>query len=114
LYGEDECVFADAGYIGADKRQALKDKECAVTGPIIAMKRGRSKAKSEGHLKEFARGAKRLEVHTRARVERPYSCGQEPLGSPQGPLQGAEVEHRALLHLVGTCQSGDCREAAPG
>ena len=44
LHGTENVVFADAGYTGADKREALKDK------PIewhVAMKRGKLKAMAE-------------------------------------------------------------------
>lgn len=54
LHGEEEAIFADAGYIGADKRKALKDK------PVrwhIAMKRGKLKAMAEGPIKELTRRA---------------------------------------------------------
>ena len=48
LHGEEEVVFADAGYIGAEKRDALKDT------PVnwhIAMKRGKLKAIAEEPVK---------------------------------------------------------------
>ena len=48
LHGEAAEVFADAGYIGADKREALNDR------PLqwhIAMKRGQLKAIAQWALK---------------------------------------------------------------
>jgi IS5 family transposase len=69
LHGEEEIVFADAGYIGADKREALRDK------PLkwhIAMKRGKLKAMAEGALKELTRRAERLKAQLRSRVEHPF------------------------------------------
>ncbi len=59
LHGQEEVVFADAGYIGANKREALKDK--TLKG-YIAMKRGKLRAMAEGPLKELARRAERLKA----------------------------------------------------
>ncbi len=69
LHGAEEVVFADAGYIGAEKRAALKER------PVkwhIAMKRGRLKAMAEGALKELTVRAERLKAQIRARVEHPF------------------------------------------
>jgi IS5 family transposase len=101
LHGEEAVVFADAGYTGAEPRAELKDR------PVkwhIAMTRGRLKAMAEGALKDLTRRAERLKA----------PCGQEPLRSPQGPLHGAEEEHRPVLHPVRPGQSGDRQEAPVG
>lgn len=69
LHGEEEVVFADAGYTGAEKREELKER------PVtwhIAMKRGRLKAMAEGALKDLTRRAERLKAQIRARVEHPF------------------------------------------
>jgi len=69
LHGAEEVVFADAGYIGADKREVLKER------PVrwhIAMKRGRLKSMAEGALKDLTRRAERLKAQIRARVEHPF------------------------------------------
>jgi IS5 family transposase len=69
LHGEEEVVFADAGYTGAEKRAELKER------PVkwhIAMKRGRLKAMAEGALKDLTRRAERLKAQIRARVEHPF------------------------------------------
>ncbi len=44
LHGEEKDVFLDAGYVGADKREELKDRDINWQ---IAMKRGKLKAVSE-------------------------------------------------------------------
>jgi IS5 family transposase len=44
LHGEEKNIFLDAGYIGADKREELKDRD---VNWQIAMKRGKLKAVSE-------------------------------------------------------------------
>jgi IS5 family transposase len=69
LHGQEDCVFGDAGYLGADKREGLKER------PVrwhIAMKRGKLKAMAEGALKELTRRAERLKAQIRARVEHPF------------------------------------------
>ena len=69
LHGQEEVVFADAGYIGADKREALKERQ---VDWHIAMKRGKIKAMEEGPLKELTVQAERLKAQVRARVEHPF------------------------------------------
>jgi len=69
LRGKQDCVFVDAGYLGADKRVGLEER------PVtwhIAMKRGRLKTMAEGALKEVTRRAEQLEAQIRARVEHPF------------------------------------------
>jgi transposase, IS5 family len=86
LHGEEEVVFADAGYIGADKRNALKDK--AVRWHI-AMKRGKLKAMAEGPIKELTRRAERLKAQLRSRVEHPFHVTKNLFGH-------RKVRYRAL------------------
>jgi transposase, IS5 family len=70
LHGEEQTVFADAGYIGADKREELKDRDIDWQ---IAMKRGKLKAMPEGsrHKKLFEQ-LERLKASVRAKVEHPF------------------------------------------
>jgi len=70
LHGEEKDVFLDAGYIGADKREELKDRDINWQ---IAMKRGKLKAVSEesgfGHL---LRKLESLKASIRSKVEHPF------------------------------------------
>jgi transposase, IS5 family len=66
LHGEEEMVFADAGYTGAEKREELKDH------PVdwyIAAKRGTVAALPEGEVKDLTRRIERVKAQARSRVE---------------------------------------------
>jgi IS5 family transposase len=70
LHGEEQTVFLDAGYIGADKREELKDR--AIDWQI-AMKRGKLKAMPEGSRhKVLLEQLERLKASVRAKVEHPF------------------------------------------
>ena len=69
LHGKEAVVFADAGYIGVEKREEVKDR------PItwhVAMKRSKLKAMAEGPLKDVTAHAETLKARVRARVEHPF------------------------------------------
>jgi IS5 family transposase len=96
LHGEEEVVFADAGYIGADKREALKDK------PVkwhIALKRGQLKAMQEGPLKELTRRAERLKAQLRSRVEHPFHVIKNLFGHRKVRYRGL-AKNTAQLHTL--------------
>ena len=69
LHGEETVVFADAGYIGAQKRAELQDREVSWH---IAMKRGTLKGMDAGPLKDLTERAETLKATVRARVEHPF------------------------------------------
>jgi IS5 family transposase len=70
LHGQEQTVFVDAGYIGADKREELKDR--AIDWQI-AMKRGKLKAMPEGSRhKVLLEQLERLKASVRAKVEHPF------------------------------------------
>jgi len=54
LHGEEKQVYADAGYLGVEKREEViaktKDARC-----YVAAKRGKVKAMAEGKLKELTK-----------------------------------------------------------
>jgi IS5 family transposase len=96
LHGEEKVVFADAGYIGADKREALKDK------PVkwhIAMKRGQLKAMQEGPFKELTRRAERLKAQLRSRVEHPFHVIKNLFGHRKVRYKGL-AKNTAQLHTL--------------
>ncbi len=69
LHGEETVVFADASYVGVEKREALKDK--SITWHV-AEKRGRIKALPEGELKEPMVTRERIKAQVRSEVEHPF------------------------------------------
>jgi len=70
LHGEEKDVFLDAGYIGADKREELKDRD---VNWQIAMKRGKLKAVSEeSGFGQLLRKLESLKASIRSKVEHPF------------------------------------------
>jgi transposase, IS5 family len=68
LHGEEEAVFADAGYTGADKRPELEDRDVCWN---IAIKRGIIKALPK-RLRQLAEPVERALSQVRAWVEHPF------------------------------------------
>jgi IS5 family transposase len=68
LHGQEEAVFADAGYTGADKRPELADCEVSWN---IAIKRGIIKALPKA-LQDLAEPMERALAQVRAWVEHPF------------------------------------------
>jgi len=71
LHGKEKEVYADAGYLGAEKREEV----IAKTGEVqwyVAAKRGKVKAMPEGRLKELTQAYEKAKAQVRARVEHPF------------------------------------------
>ncbi|EXI77471.1 MAG: Transposase DDE domain protein [Candidatus Accumulibacter regalis] len=70
LHGEEKDVFLDAGYVDADKREELKDRD---VNWEIAMKRGKRKAVSEeSGFGQLLRKLESLKASIRSKVEHPF------------------------------------------
>lgn len=69
LHGHEDEAFADAGYIGVDKRDEMKGK--AVKWHVAA-KRGKIKAMQEGALKDLVIALERTKAQIHSRVEHPF------------------------------------------
>ena len=71
LHGQEKEVYADAGYLGVEKRE-----EIATTYPSVqwqvAAKRGQVKALPEGQVKALTVQLERRKAQVRARVEHPF------------------------------------------
>jgi transposase, IS5 family len=68
LHGEEEAVFGDAGYIGADKRPELADRDVSWN---IAIRRSIIKVLPKA-LRELAEPVERALAQVRAVVEHPF------------------------------------------
>src|SRR5580658_4211910 len=68
LHGQEEAVFADAGYTGADKRPEHADREVSWN---IAIKRSIIKALRKA-LRDWAEAVERALSQVRAWVEHPF------------------------------------------
>jgi len=71
LHGEEREVYADAGYLGVEKREEF----VAAAGDVqwyVAAKRGKVKAMPEGRLKQLTEAFEKAKAQVRARVEHPF------------------------------------------
>jgi len=96
LHGEEEMVFADAGYIGAEKRPELKDK------PVtwhIARKRGTVKKMAEGPLKELTQAVERTKAQIRSIVEHPFHIIKDLFHHRKVRYRGLEKNTAQLFTL---------------
>ena len=84
LHGEEEDVFGDAGYTGADKRPELEDRDVSWN---IAIKRSIIKALPQA-LRELAEPVERALSQVRAVVEHPFHIVKNP-GLRRGRLCSA-------------------------
>ena len=84
LHGQEEAVFADAGYTGASKRPELADRDVAWN---IAIKRSIIKALPKA-LRDLAEPMERALAQVRARVEHPFHVIKNP-GLRRGRLCSA-------------------------
>jgi IS5 family transposase len=71
LHGEEKAAYADAGYLGVEKREEIAAGHAGVEWHVAA-KRGQIKAMAEGLAKEMAQPVERLKAQVRARVEHPF------------------------------------------
>jgi transposase, IS5 family len=71
LHGEETVVYADAGYVGVEKRPEIVRAHGQVRFEVAA-KRGKIKAMAEGALKSLTLELEKLKAQVRARVEHPF------------------------------------------
>jgi IS5 family transposase len=71
LHGQEKEAYADAGYIGVEKRPEIVAEHGGVEWHVAA-KRGKVKALAEGLVKELTVQFERAKAQVRARVEHPF------------------------------------------
>jgi IS5 family transposase len=71
LHGGEKAGYADAGYLGVEKRAEITARAPAVEWHVAA-KRGKVKALAEGVIKELTVQLEKLKAQVRARVEHPF------------------------------------------
>lgn len=71
LHGQEKDVFADAGYLGVEKRPEIVSRPHQPRWHIAA-KRGKVRAMAEGPLKELTQELEKVKAQIRARVEHPF------------------------------------------
>ena len=106
LHGQEEAVFADAGYTGADKRPELEDRDVDWN---IAIKRSIIKALPKA-LRDWAEAVERALSQVRAWVEHPFHVVKNLFRHREATLPRPGQEHRATANPVRTGQFGDRQE----
>jgi transposase, IS5 family len=71
LHGQEKAAFADAGYLGVEKREEIST-QCPSLIWHVAAKRGQVKAMTEGAIKALTQQLEKLKAQVRARVEHPF------------------------------------------
>lgn len=71
LHGQEKEVYADAGYLGVEKREEIANGSADVEWHVAA-KRGKVKALAEGLVKVLTLQLEKAKARVRARVEHPF------------------------------------------
>jgi transposase, IS5 family len=95
LHGEEEAVFGDAGYSGADKRPELADRDVSWN---IAIKRSIIKALPQA-LRELAEPVERALSQVRAVVEHPFHIVKNRFRHKKLRYRGLK-KNTAQLHIL--------------
>lgn len=98
LHGQEKVVFADAGYVGVEKRPEILGKHPQVRFEVAA-KRGKLKAMAQGAIKDLTLELERLKAQVRARVEHPFHIVKNLFGHRKTRYRGL-AKARAQLHSL--------------
>jgi IS5 family transposase len=98
LHGEEKTVYADAGYIGVEKRPEITGKAEGVHWRVAA-KRSKVKAMAEGVLKELTQQLEKLKAQVRARVEHPFHIVKNLFKHRKVRYRGL-AKNTAQLHIL--------------
>ena len=97
---EEEAVFADAGYTGAEKHAELKDRKVKWH---IAAKRGTVAALPEGEVKALTKRIERRKAKVRSRVEHVFHILKDRFHYRKLRYQGLKkngAQHEVLFALA--------------
>ena len=95
LHGGEKEVYAEAGYLGVEKREEITTRSAGVEWHVAAQ-RGKVKAMAEGLVKEVTLLLEQAKARVRARVE-------HPLPAPSGAALRAacgRLSRSARLHVI--------------
>jgi IS5 family transposase len=98
LHGQEKQVYADAGYLGVEKRAEIATGRPDVEWQVAA-KRGKVKAMAEGMLKALAVRLERVKAQVRARVEHPFHILKNLFGHRKTRYRGL-AKNTAQLHSL--------------
>lgn len=94
LHGKEKTVYADAGYIGAEKRAPKRGRTWH-----IAAKRGSVKAMPEGELKDAVKHTEHMKAAVRSKVEHPFRVVKRQFGYQKVRFKGLAKNAAQVLTL---------------
>ena len=98
LHGEEKEVFADAGYLGVEKRAEIRANFAGMRWHIAA-KRSQVKAMAEGRRKELTQALEKCKAQLRAQVEHPFHIIKNLFGYRKVRYRGL-AKNTAQLHSL--------------
>ena len=96
LHAKEKTVYADAGYIGAEKREGMTKRGRTWH---IAAKRGSIKAMPEGELKDAAKHVEHMKAAVRSKVEHPFRVIKRQFGYQKVRFKGL-AKNTAQLQVL--------------
>jgi IS5 family transposase len=97
LHGAEQEAFADAGYLGVEKRPEMAGRLASLSW-YVAAKRGKVKALAEGRVKQLTLLLEKTKAQVRARVEHPFHVVKNLFGH-------RKVRYRGLFKNTAQLQS---------
>jgi len=106
LHGQESEVFADAGYLGLEKRPEIEEaqKKGHLKKDIdwhIALRRSAVEKITDEALKEFYRACERVKAQIRARVEHPFHVVKNLFRHRKARYRGLAKNQAQLYSLFG-------------
>ena len=95
LHGEEECVWADAGYQGVDKRDEHEDRE---VDWLIALRPGKRR---QLNPRSVAGRAEKAKASVRAKVEHPFRYVKRMFGYDKVRYRGLAKNTQRISLLLG-------------
>jgi IS5 family transposase len=98
LHGAEQAAFADAGYLGVEKRAEVAAAHPGVQFQVAA-KRGKIKAMAAGAVKDLTLEIEKIKAQVRARVEHPFHVLKNLFGHRKVRYRGL-AKNLAQLHTL--------------
>lgn len=98
LHGREQVVYADAGYVGVEKREEIASHHAGVQFEVAA-KRGTIKRMTEGPIKDLTCQIETLKASVRAKVEHAFHVVKNLFGYRKVRYRGLK-KNTAQLHTL--------------
>ena len=98
LHGQEKEVYADAGYLGVEKREEIVPISEGIEW-YVAAKRGKIKAMADGLVKELSMLYEKAKAQVRARVEHPFHIIKNLFKHRKVRYRGL-IKNTAQLHIL--------------